>query len=522
MPVLKNVLGLDLGSHSLKAVELQQTLRGFEAVQLRSLPRASDEASLPEVLQRFVALHRLATDHVVAALPGDRLSSRRLSFPFRERRKLAQAVPFAVEAELPFDLEDVVVDWESVGGDRSRTEVMAAIAPRSEVSGLLALLDQAGCTPRTLEAEGLVLGNLAAVFDLPGRRLLLDLGHRKTTLCVLLDGRAVAARTLPLGGRQLTEALAADRGLSAKDAERAKCEEGVFGAGLGAASPQTAKVLDRLAREIARTLGAVEDLLGGAPLDEITLFGGTAFLDRLDAFLAERTGIPAARLGLPREGHGEGLVAGGPPILFAPAIALAVRGTAQARTSMNFRQDEFAVRLDLGRFARRFRTTAWIAAAALLLAVVNFATKTALHARQATALEAQVAALYSEALPGQPVSTNAVAALRDQVRSAQDRADFLGVYRGNLSALDLLEELSALVPADLDIGLEELSIDRQTVRMRVQAKQYQAADRLSLELAKFGPFADARIGAIEKDSKTGTLRFNVTISLKEPEAEERG
>jgi len=88
--------------------------------------------------------------------------------------------------------------------------------------------------------------------------------------------------------------------------------------------------------------------------------------------------------------------------------------------------------------------------------------------------------------------------------------------------LDLLEELSGLVPPDLDIGLEELSIDRQTVRMRVQAKSFQAADRLGLQLAKFGPFASARIGAIEKDPKTGSKRFNVTISLKEPEAGDRG
>ena len=133
MPVMKNVLGLDLGSHSLKAVELQQALRGFEAVQLRSLPRPSDEIALPDLVKRFVGLHRLSTDHVVTALAGDHLSSRRLIFPFRERRKLAQAVPFAVEAELPFELEDVVIDWEIVGGDRSRTEVMAAIAPRKEV-----------------------------------------------------------------------------------------------------------------------------------------------------------------------------------------------------------------------------------------------------------------------------------------------------------------------------------------------------------------------------------------------------
>jgi type IV pilus assembly protein PilM len=521
MPVLKNVLGLDLGTHSLKAVEFQQTLSGIQAVQLRTLPRADDEIALPELLRRFTELHHLSTDHVVAALAGDQLSSRRLSFPFRERRKLAQAVPFAVEAELPFELEDVVIDWEITGGDRSRAEVVAVIAPRAEVSQRIALLEEAGCPPRTLEGEGLVLGNLSAVFDLPGRRLLADLGHRKTTLCLLVDGQAAAARTLPLGGQHLTEALASDRGLSFSAAERVKCEQGVFTEAGGGAPPQVAKVLDRFAREIARTLGALEDVTGAASIDELTLFGGTALLERLDVFLAERVGVPSARLGLPREDHGEGLVAGGPPILFAPAIALALRGTTQARTRMNFRQDEFAVRLDVGRYLREFRWTGWLAAAALFLALLSFSAETFLEARHATALEQQIGRLYAEVFPGASAPPNAVAALREQVRSASDRADFLGVYRGNLSALDLLTELSRIVPPDLDIGLEELSIDRQTVRMRVQAKSFQAADRLGLELAKFGPFGGARIGAIETDQKTGGKRFQVTISLRAP-AEDRG
>ena len=60
---------------------------------------------------------------------------------------------------------------------------------------------------------------------------------------------------------------------------------------------------------------------------------------------------------------------------------------------------------------------------------------------------------------------------------------------------------------------EELSIDRQTVRMRVYAHSFEAADRLGQELAKFAPFAGARIGAIETDAKTGAKRFNVTIGL---------
>jgi general secretion pathway protein L len=512
--MMKNVLGLDLGSHSLKAVEFRQTLRGVEVVQLRSLPRADADVPLPELVRRFVDLHRLSTEQVVVNLPGARLSSRRLSFPFRERRKLAQAVPFAVEEELPFDLEDVVIDWTITGGDRSRADVMAAIAPRAEVSELLAQLEAAGCSPRVIEAEGLVLGNLSAVFDLPGRRLLADLGHAKTTFCLLVDGAAVAARTVPLGGRHLTEALAADRGLSPAEAERAKCEEGVFGS--RGAPPQTAKVLDRFAREVVRTLGAVEEVIGGTAPDEVTIFGGTSLLGGLDDFLSEQTGIATRRLPLPRESHGQGLVAGGPPILFASAIALGLRGTAQARTGMNFRRDEFAVRIDVSQMLREFRATAWLAAAAAVLALVGFGTSAWLASRQADELEARAAQLFAEVLPGVPVPENPVAGLRQQLAAAQERADFLGVYHGNLSALDLLTELSKLVPADLDIALEELSIDRQTVRMRVHAQSFQSADRLGVELGKSGPFEGASIGSIETDSKTGAKRFNVTISLKPP------
>lgn len=514
MPVMKNVLGLDLGTHSLKAVEFRQTLRGLEAVALRSLPRADDDVPLPELVRRFVEFHHLATEHVVVSLPGHRLSSRRLSFPFSERRKLAQAVPFAVEEELPFDLEDVVVDWTVTGGDRSRAEVLAAIAPRAEVSALLEQLQQAGCAPRTIEAEGLVLGNLSAAFDLPGHRLLADLGHSKTTFCLLVEGDAVAARTIPLGGRHLTEALAGDRGLSLPEAERAKCEEGVFGS--GSLPPQTAKVLDRFVREVVRTLGAVEEVTAGVPPSEITLFGGTSLLAGIDGFLAEETRIPTARLGLPRPDHGAGLVAGGAPLLFAPAIALGLRGTAQARTRMNFRRDEFAVRMDVGRLLRDFRGTAWLAGLALVLAVVSFGIRGFLDSRHAAALEDQAGLLYGEALPGQAIPDDPVGALRAQVAAANERADFLGVYRGNLSALDLLTEISRLVPTDLDISLEELTIDRQTVRMRVTARSFEAADRLGVELAKFAPFDSARIGAIETDSKTGGKRFNVTISLKPP------
>jgi hypothetical protein len=246
--------------------------------------------------------------------------------------------------------------------------------------------------------------------------------------------------------------------------------------------------------------------------------GGGCELDRLDEWLAERTGLPCRRIGLPRADAGLGLVAEASPTLLAPAVALALRGSARTATRMNLRQDEFARRADFSRVRREFGTTGVLAAVVAGLALVSFSTGAVLESRQAGDVEQQIAALYREAFPDEPLPENPVAAMGAAVDDAEQRAEFLGVYRGNMSALDVLTEISRRVPKDLDVGFEELAIDKQAVRLRVYAKTFEAADRLGAELSKYGPFDQARIGAIETDNRTGGKKFNVTISLSGEEA----
>jgi type IV pilus assembly protein PilM len=509
---MRTVLGLDIGSHSVKAVELQQTLRGVASSQVQAILRGDEP--LPELIHELVRRRGLDTDSVVVAIRGDRVSVRHLEFPFSEKRRLAQAVPFAIEDQLPFDLEDVVIDWEILTRERSHSEVLAAVAPRNHVSEGIEMLREAECDPRIVECEGLVLANLTAAFDLPGARILVDIGHSKSTFCALVNGRAVASRAIRTAGLALTRALAEDRGHEEAEAERIKCEGGVVDPSLGTPLPQVARVLDRLAGEILRLVSSLEPLIG-SDVPEVTLLGGSAQLEHLDALLAERTGLETARLGLPREEAGIGLVAGGPPIVYAPAIALALRGTARATTHFNFRQDEFSKPIDLSRYRRDFGTTGILAVAVAILIALSFGTETLLESRRAGRIEKEIVALHEQAMPGKPVPDNALASLRTAVQDSKERANFLGVYRGNLSALDVLIEISQQVPPDLDVVFDELSIDRQTVRIRVFAQSFEAAERLGDELAKFGPFANSRIGDITTDKKSGRKKFDVIISLTE-------
>jgi general secretion pathway protein L len=516
MALMGSVLGLDIGSHTVKAVELRSTLRGLDPVQMRVHPRADPDAPLSELLARFIRMHQLPTDLVVAALPGSRLSVRRMEFPFRDRRRLAAAVPFEVEGETPFAIEDVIVDWEMVGGDRAHAELAVCIAPRRVVAEQLEQLQEAGCEPRILEAQGPVLANLAAVYDWQEPRLLLDFGHRKTSLCLVREGKPIAARTIGVGGHHLSEAIAGDHGWSYDDAEHAKCEDGVFHLGFDSASPHAIEVLDRVAREAVRLLEGAETQLGGPATQRvggIVMLGGSSRLHRFDEYLSERVGIAAARPNPPPEGDSAAILAAGDPALFGPALALALRGTARAQTRSNFRQDEFSYRTDLLRvFGRDLRGTAVLGGIASALFVASAATSITLESQRADDVRAEVQRLYAEALPNRPEPANPVASLRQEVDTARELADFLGVYGGSLSALDLLAELSKRVPEDLEVRFGEINITGRTVRIKVVGKDFEAAERLTAALGASAPFQNAEVkGGIER-TKSG-VSFSISISL---------
>jgi type IV pilus assembly protein PilM len=515
--MMGRVLGLDWGSYAVKAVELRQTLRSIEVARLHSLPLGPEPSLAP---REFLLRHGLATERVIASVPGDRITRRLLRFPFKDRRKIAQATRFEVEGEIPFPLEDVFVDWEIVSEGEAQTEVAATVAPRSEVAARLETLAEVGIVPRILEAEGLVLGNLTGLVDLPGTRLLLDFGHRKTTLCLLVDGRAHLARTLPVGGGAITSAIAQERQLSLADAEQLKRNQGIFERGFETRLPAAVGVLERLVRELTRTLASFEPMLNGVArtgIETITLIGGSARLHRLDEFLSDRLGLPTTRIQVPPGSPAAGVLAAGDLTQFAPALALALRGTLRARSRMNFLQEEFAPRLDLRRVGRETRWTSILAGSALVLAMVWVATAITLDSRRAERLKAQTERLWSEAFPDVAVPENVPASLREALRDAEQRAEFLGVYRGNLSALDLLTEISANVPAGLAVVFEELSIDGRVIRIRGHAPSFEAVDQLRAALSNPTPFSEIRVSEIQSDAARGGNTFSVTISLATPE-----
>ena len=535
---MKSILGLDTGSHTIKAFEVTQNLRGPQSGRARAHASSDDAADLPEDVKRFVNLEHLATDQVICSIPGERVSLRRLEFPFRDKKKLTAAVPFAVEGEVPFDLDDVVIDWtmlNRIAPGSGHCEVLAALTRRSEVESKLSQLQAAGVEPRILEAEGMVLGNLAHVFDLSGNRLLVDLGHRKTTLCLLANGHAIDARTIPVAGHAITLAIAEARGCSLDEAERIKCSEGARDAS-GEILPKAKTVIARICREIVRmlesdqglleaqTASKSEDAIEERPeVSELTIMGGTSKLAGIADAIYEQISIGVHPLGDPLDGEFAVLINGGDEAedfeeidvaLYAHALALAVRGSSRPATDLDFRQNEFAYRTNfLQIISQDMRPTLVLTAVAAGLATLSFGVSLALESSRASSLEKRSQALYSEVIPG-AAAENPVPALSRALREAQDRADFLGIYGTDLSAVDLLTQLSQRIPKDVQVQFEDLNIDRRVVKIKVLGDSYQSADRLKSLLTKSPPFSNAEVAKVKSSRKgEGKKSFDLTLNL---------
>lgn len=527
MPFNKSIVGLDVGSYAIKSVALSPSLRGSEPMPLhvmrRSEPEGDPEESDPlaEDLARFTSLYPFDPDHVVSAIEGNKISLRRLTFPFRDRRKLNQAIPFAVEGEIPFALDDIVIDWMSLAEVGSGGEVLAALTRRENVAARLAQLQAVGIDPRCLEAEGLVLGNLSALFDLPDRCLIIDLGHRKTNVALVMHGRAVNAHAIPVAGAAFDKAIAQARGCSLEEAAERKCAAGDQANGNALASfPELEPLLARLAREIMRFLDAnasqtldEQDPHSVAGVDDIVLVGGSARLAGIAAALEDQVGIPTTCIGAPREGEHGPVLGEGDPVSFAPALALALRSSARATSQLDFRQNGFAYRTNyLQILSQDLRPTAILAATAAALGLLSFGVSLALESSRASELEEQAVALYSEVRPGAPPG-NPVPAMSQALREAQDRADFLGIYGTDLSAVDLLAELSRRIPADVKVKFEDINIERRVVKIKVLGENYQAADRLKSLLAKAPPFTNAEVDKVQRTRDGSGTRFNLTLNL---------
>jgi general secretion pathway protein L len=469
------ILALDPHGAQLLAVVVETSFRGYQIVGYFAEPR---NASVPlaEQLRGFLSRHPLNADTVLSALPGDGAAYRILDLPFRDWRRLQQTVPFELESQVPFAVEDAIVDFQILDRSGGSTRVFAALAPRARIEEHLKLLSDAGLDPAIVDFAPLSTLNVLQLFegDRPERYAFLHLSAGRGTLAIYRGGRLSNLRVIDVGSDASATALLREIGWSLKS--------------LNGGPPESADA------------EPPPMLIGGAQ--------GTELIELLRASM----GLTVQRLEdlplrqLPSALHGR-------QGTYAPALGLALREIADEPTlGLNFRREEYAYRRGKEEMQSALARLGVLSLVVLVLFLVWQGVSYYQLSREYRELRDVVTQAFHEALPNMPVIDEAEQ-LQQEVKKLQKQQQQLGFAPGGpVSPLEMLRQIAERAPADPRMNVDELTIDADGVHLRAKTSSFDAVETVRSKLAESPLFGDVQYKDPRK-TPDGSVEFRMNLQF---------
>jgi general secretion pathway protein L len=512
------ILGLDPGHDGVREVRLRAGLRRLEVGDVHSAPLDHDDRPFRQ--RAAEGLGRLpragAGDLAALALPGDEVSTRTLRMPFSDSRRIARTVPFELEGQIPFSLEEVVFDYRVTqrlpdGGVR----LLAGLATHEVLKDWLQALAGAGIDPRLLGIDALSYTRLIELLprsSAQGRVGLLDIGYRLSSLCVMGPEGVDCARTLSLGGRDLTLRLAEAFRVSPDDAESGKRRGAIVaydgGPELHGESARIAealgKGLQQLVREVRQTLAAADG--SSQPLDTLWLCGGGSRIRNLTEYLSRELQAPVRRLEAEHvDIPGRERLGDEPGAPWAKALGLALHAHRGGRGDfLNLRRGAFAHKGDFEAVRGRLLQLAAGLLAVLLLWAGQAVTRSLSLSRTERELDNRVREV-TQAVLGKAYDNPeiAISVIKEKTSPGADPLP-------KLSALDALREIHQRIPADAQLRLKDLNLSPKKIRLEGFTDSFETVEKIRAALQEFECFTEVQAGNM-RSTKEQEVQFELTI-----------
>src|SRR3989338_1759184 len=300
------IIGLDIGSYSVKAIEVEMGLRQLEILDFfeEKLPLTL-ELPKPEVVKEaikniFLKNNIVPPYKVISSLSGLFVSSRIITLPFADKSKIKQTLPFELEEHIPFALEDIIFDYQIISTDDKKAQLLIFIAPKDVIKERLALFPQKELSPDLLTSDAIALYNLTTSgFWQPAEAVyaLVNIGHQQTSVSIIEETKISQVRSISMGGKAITQAIQETYHLSLEDAERAKIDNGFVLVDSSNVSKDQIKfsdcikkTLDPLVSQLTQTFQSVRSK-GKGVVRKLYITGGTSLLRNLPAYVSQELHI---------------------------------------------------------------------------------------------------------------------------------------------------------------------------------------------------------------------------------------
>ncbi|MGQ0734571.1 MAG: type IV pilus assembly protein PilM [Acidobacteriota bacterium] len=304
----KSVVGLDIGSSAVKAVELKTAGKGYRvsAFAVEPVPADSivdgaiiDSSAVTEAVRRLLANMQFRSKEVATSLSGHAVIVKKIAVPLMSEAELAESIYWEAEQYIPFDIQDVSLDYEVIdpgtdAGAQGTMQVLVVAAKKDKIADYTNAIAQAGRTAAVVDVDAFAFQNAyEANYGVDKARLvaLLNLGASAINVNIVSGGQSVFTRDISMGGNTFTEALQRELSLSFDTAERLKKGQSVEGASIDDARPVFKAITEQLLLEIEKTLDFFKSTAGDTPLGAIVLSGGASRIEGFADAMKERFSV---------------------------------------------------------------------------------------------------------------------------------------------------------------------------------------------------------------------------------------
>jgi type IV pilus assembly protein PilM len=286
----KTLVGLDIGSSSVKAIEMTDLGDRFAITGYAQRPVESKDTVVDSV-REVISAGGFKTKQVVTGVSGRSVIVRYVTMMRMSDEDLRNAVKYEADKYIPFEVEEVILDCQRLeeakepGMGENEMKVLLVAVKKTFIEDHVAMLLEAGLKPAVVDVDCFALGNAFELKLMNSPRFegidkvdaLIDIGANKTNINIMKKGTSYFTREVYLGGNDFTDAISRRLSMDLQEAELTKMNPGGRDAELEESVQQT---LDDLANEIHLSFDYYENQFD-EEVDEVFISGGSAALPGL-------------------------------------------------------------------------------------------------------------------------------------------------------------------------------------------------------------------------------------------------
>ena len=481
----RKVLGLDIRNHSLAAVVVNSSLRENRVDAYTHIPISAageDENGIAAALETLA--QRLDTSGCdwVVSVPADQFSFRNLQVPFSNSNKIRMVLPFELEPTLPYPIDDLVIDFQTIETVESgeKTKLIAAAVEKSRLNPYIEALAAFKIDPEIVTISGLPAALCLAGQSDPGEdQLFIEIDQKSIILFAIVDGqiRLIRSFTIPIASSSRSQVICT---------------------------------------QIQRTLAAFEEneLSDFQPTD--LYITGNGLSDAKTAkYIAAKLKMPvkalnlASRLNIPIEARAE---YPWNQARLDNALALALMEI-EDLDGLNFHKVQFGVQKFLVKNKSQVVKSGILVAAVLVLLLFNVMVESYTVQRRISRLDHQITEIYKSTFPEVQKIQDPYLEMQAKLKQAKKKSLFYTDTGPHVRSIDILNDISKRISKETKVDITRLVISPQNVLISGNTDNFNSVDEIKGRLEQIAFFKKVTISSSNKDRSGENVRFMIKAEL---------